>query len=260
MRRWSCSRSDETHAASSKEYMKKIVFLGLLLSLSAAQAQAQSGLARAKAALPPEAAQTLEQTVAAARARGLPTEPLIDKALEGVAKNRPAALILSVVRQKVELLGRADAALRPFGPPTSSDVVATADVLQRGVSEDVVKKVRAGGRSGEPIGMALHTLADLRDRGVPVDVALEVLNSWRERGGQADELRELPAEVERLVRAGASPSAAGRSVAAAVKAGRKPVTPPGLDKAKNQGKGKANVPVSPGTNPPGKGKAKGKKN
>ena len=259
MRRWSCSRSDVADTASSIKYMKKTLLLGLLLSLGATQAQAQTGLARAKAALPPEAAQSLEQTVAAARARGLPTEPLIDKALEGTAKRVPPAMILNAVRQKAELLGRADAALRGYGPPASADVVATADVLQRGVSEDVVKKVRAGGRSGEPVGMALHTLADLRDRGVPVDVALDVLNSWRERGGKTDELRELPAEVERLVREGASPSAAGRSLASAMKDGRKPTAPPGQTKDKAGPKGKK-VPVSPGVEPPAKGKGKPKRN
>lgn len=240
--------------------MNKILLLGLMLPLAAAQAQAQTaaqtGLARAKAALPAEAGRALEQTVASAQSRGLPTEPLIDKALEGTAKRVPANLILNAVRQKLDLLARADATLRPFGPPSLADVTSTADVLQRGVSQDVVKRVRGGARAGEPIGMALHTLADLRDRGVPVDVALEVLSSWRTRGGRPDELRELPAEVERLVRQGASPSAAGRSVAAAMKEGRKPAAPPGQLRDKTP-KIK-NVPVSPGADAPGRNKPKKK--
>jgi hypothetical protein len=231
--------------------MKKMLLLGVLLPLMAVEAQAQTGLARAKAALPPEAGVALEQTVAGARARGLPTEPLIDKALEGVAKRVAPAMILSAVRQRVELLARADAALRPYGPPSAADVTTAADVLQRGVADDVVKRARAGGRSGEPIAMALHTLADLKDRGVPVDVALEVLQSWRQRGARPDQLRELPAAVERLIREGASPSAAGRSVAAAMRAARKPGPPTSQspDKVK-----KKKVPISPGTPPPGKGK------
>jgi len=233
--------------------MNKIILLGMILPLTAAQAQAQTGLQRAKAALPPEAAQTLEETVAAARSRGLPTEPLVDKALEGAAKKVPPAMILNAIRQKLDLLTRADAALRPYGPPAPADVTATADVLQRGVSDDVVKRVRAGSSKDEPIGIALHTLADLIDRDVPVDVALDVLNSWRERGARADELRELPAEVERLVRGGASPSAAGRSVAASMKARGKPSGPPGQNRDR-AGPKKKNVPVSPGTQPPGQAK------
>jgi hypothetical protein len=54
---------------------------------------------------------------------------------------------------------------------------------------------------------------------------VDVINSWRERGGRNEELRELPAEIDKLIRMGASPSAAGRSVATAAKQGRRP---PGL--------------------------------
>lgn len=253
MQLWLCKRSDAQATHSSIRMMNKILLLGMILPLAAAQAQAQTGLERAKAALPPAAAQTLEETVAAARSRGLPTEPLVDKALEGVAKHKPAPMILNAISQKLDLLTRADAALRPYGPPAPADVTATADVLQRGVSDELVKRVRAGARQGEPIGIALHTLADLLDRDVPVDVALDVLNSWRERGARANELRDLPAEVERLVRGGASPSAAGRSVAASMKARGKPSGPPGQQRDR-AGPKKKNVPVSPGTPPPGRGK------
>lgn len=236
--------------------MNRIKLLGLLFLLVAAPAQAQTGLQRAKAALPRDAARELEQTVAAARKRGLPSEPLVDKALEGAAKRVPPANIISAVRQKLDLLSRADAALRPFGPPSAADVTATADVLQRGVSVDVIKKARAGQRKGEPIGLALHTVADLVDRGVPANVALEVLSSWRERGGQSEQLRRFPAEVERLIRSGASPSEAGRSVADAERRGRA-VGPPGRDGGRERARGRGNE-RRPET--PAAGKGKGRKN
>jgi hypothetical protein len=206
--------------------MKTITLLGLLFLLATAPVQAQTGLQRAKAALPRDAARAFEQTVVGARKRGLPTEPLVDKALEGVAKRVPPSVIVAAVRQKADLLARADAALRPFGPPTAADVTSTADVLQRGLSVDLIRKVRAGRGKGEPIGLSLHTVADLIERKVPASVALEVIHSWRERGGQSERLRELPAEVEKLIRMGVSPSAAGRSVAEAARQGRPP-TPPG---------------------------------
>jgi hypothetical protein len=205
--------------------MKTITLLGLLFLLATAPVQAQTGLQRAKAALPRDAARAFEQTVVGARKRGLPTEPLVDKALEGVAKRVPPSVILAAVRQKADLLARADAALRPFGPPTAADVTSTADVLQRGLSVDLIRKVRAGRGKGEPIGLSLHTVADLIERKVPASVALEVIHSWRERGGQSERLRELPAEVEKLIRMGVSPSAAGRSVAEAARQGRPPTRP-----------------------------------
>jgi hypothetical protein len=192
--------------------MNRITLLGFGLLFAAAPVQAQTGLQRAKAALPRDAARSLEQTIANARKQGLPTEPLVDKALEGVAKRVPPTAILKAVRDRSALLGRAHAALRPFGPPAGVDVTSTADALQRGVSIDVVRKVRAGRRRGEPVGMALHTVADLMDRKVPPNVAVDVVNSWRKRGGRNEELRELPAKVDRLVRSGVSPTAAGRSI------------------------------------------------
>ena len=93
--------------------MKKITLLGLFLVLAAAPLSAQSGLARARKALPPEAGRQLEQIIASARARGLPTEPLVDKALEGVAKRVPPSVVLNAVRQRVDLLARARQARLP---------------------------------------------------------------------------------------------------------------------------------------------------
>lgn len=233
------------------------LILGLLLA-TAAGAVAQTPLDRAKAALPADAARGLEQAVANARTRGLPADALVDKALEGVAKHAPANLILDAVRRRLEQLGRADAALRSYGPPRANDVVSAADALQRGVGEDVVKRVRSGAHEGEPVGLAIHVLADLMDRGVPVDVGFEMLSSWRAHGADADELRQMPAAVDRLMRDGESPGAAGRAVAATV--GRaKGVTPPGLLKKANpkanSGNGRVGPPVPPGAGPPaGKGK------
>jgi hypothetical protein len=228
--------------------MKRTFLLGMFLLIAAAPLQAQAGLQRAKAALPRDIARALEQTVANARKRGLPTEPLVDKALEGVAKRVPPSVVLNAVRQKADLLARADAALRPFGPPTAADVTSTADVLQRGLPVDVVKKVRAGRRKGEPVGLSLHTVADLIDRKVPPAVALDVIDSWRQRGAHNDQLRELPAEVEKLIRMGVSPSAAGRSVAEAARQGRSPA-PPGKPSdrpiSRREQRDRGGAPVTP---------------
>ena len=214
--------------------MKKNLLLGLLILLVAPPLAAQTGLQRAKAALPRETARQLEQTVVSARKRGLPTEPLVDKALEGVAKGAAPSVIMNAVRQKVDLLGRAHAALRPFGPPTAADVTATADVLQRGVSPEIIKQVRAGKKRSEPVGLSLHTVADLLDRRVPAKVAVDVISSWRERGGRNEELRDIPMEVDKLIRMGATPSSAGRSIATSVRQGRPP-SPPGAKPTSSRG-------------------------
>lgn len=217
------------------------------LSARPAAAQDPARYARAKAALTPQAAAQFEAAVTAAKARGIPVDPLVDKALEGVAKRIAPDRIVAVVRARADQLGRAQALLRAGAmTPAPADVTAVADALQRGVPESAVLQLRAGARAGEPIALAVHTLADLIQRGVPVDVALDVLSAWRARGADPAELRELPAAVERLIRQGVLPAQAAASVAATLRAGRGPGTlVPG---ALVPGRGRS--PLPPGVGPP----------
>ncbi|MGH7466367.1 MAG: hypothetical protein ACRENP_00120 [Longimicrobiales bacterium] len=155
--------------------------------------------------------------VANARSRGLPTQPLVDKVLEGRAKRAAPDKIIVVVREKLDKLARAQTITRSR---SSLEIITVADALQRGVDEATIRRVRAEARSREPVGLAIHTLADLLDTGVPRDVALGMIAGWRSRGAAASELRELPAAVERLVRQGATAPLAGGAVASALRSGR----------------------------------------
>src|SRR5690606_40418578 len=78
------------HAAATQNYT-----LPLHDALPIFAAQVKGNLARARAVLPPDAMRDLERAVEAARARGLPTEPLVDKALEGAAKDRKSTRLNS---------------------------------------------------------------------------------------------------------------------------------------------------------------------
>lgn len=195
-----------------------------VLAGSAIGAQVNGNLARARAVLPPDAMRDLERAVEAARSRGLPTEPLVDKALEGAAKGVPVERILAVVGQLLEELERAHALLAASGTPAPADVTAVADAIRRGVPEEAIRSLHSGSAPGEPIALAVHTLADLLDRGVPVDAALDVFSAWRSHGARSETLRELPAAVERLIREGALPAQAAAAVATAVRAGHGPAT------------------------------------
>src|SRR5262245_13686150 len=172
---------------------------------------------RARASLDGSYRAAFTEIVASARARGLPVEPLIDKTLEGKAKRRPQDEIIAVVRKRMNYLERAQS----LGKYRSSvDLIAVADALNRGLDEKTVRQLRAGARANEPIGLAVHTLADLIDNKVPRAIAMDMITGWRSRGASASELRELPASVERLVRQGATPSLAGSAVATALLSGR----------------------------------------
>lgn len=185
-----------------------------------AQEASAQAVARAKARMSTQAAAQFEQTVRATRERGLPTGPLVAKALEGMAKGIPGERVVVAVRGLADRLAQADAILSVRGKPAAVEVAAVADALQRGVPEDAVRRVHKDARPGESVALSVHALADLMDRGVPVAVGLEVIGAWRGRGADPARLHEIPAAVERLVRQGVMPAHAGAAVAAGVKLGR----------------------------------------
>jgi hypothetical protein len=222
-----------------------------------ASAQELSRLERVRAELPADAARSIERTLAEARRLGIPTDPLIDKALEGAAKQVQPARIVEVVQGLAQRLHHAQQLLDASASP--SDITAVADALQRGVPDEAVRALGTEVPRGASVAASVHTLADLLDRGVPVGVALDAVKEWRGRARDAAELRELPAAVERLIRDGVLPEQAAAAVASAVRGGGRPATagpPPGVGAGKAPGP-QTGVPVAPGKGN-GKGNGKGK--
>ncbi len=228
----------------------------VLLSASAAAAQQErvEEMARIRAGLPPEAAEQIQQVMNRARNEGLPTDPLLDKAVEGLAKGVSAPMIVGAVDRLAAQLGEARSLLQA-GPDARTgvrgptEVAAVADALRRGVPQQAIRHMAERSRRGEPLALAVHTLGDLIDEGVPVDEAVAVLDAWRGRGARADELRDIPAAVERMIRQGSLPAQAAAAVAHAMHQG----TPPGLmgDGPPGRGHGKPGTPpVPPGAGPP----------
>jgi hypothetical protein len=230
--------------------MTKMLGLMLALGLGALPINAQEvdgRLARIRAQLPEAAVQQIEAQIAQAREQGLPVEPLLDKAVEGIAKQVPGDRIVGAVGSLAVELGQARALLAD-GEPPAADVSAVADALRRGVPESAVQRIAGSAGEDEPVALAVHTLGDLMDRGVPVDQAVTVLEVWRARGAQVGELRQLPAAVERLIRQGVLPEQAAAAVAGAMRG----ATPNAMGDAEGKGQG---PPIPPGSGPPsGKGK------
>lgn len=227
----------------------------MLLVATGAGAQDPGALERIRAALPADQAAAVEAVLTRARERNIPVQPLVDKALEGMAKHAPPPLVVRAMEQLSQQLGEAQALLRDGQPPSTADVAAVADALRRGVPQGAVRSLRAQRGPGQPIALAVHTLGDLLDRGVPVDGALDALNAWNERGASADDLREMPAAVDGLIRRGVMPGEAASAVASAMRAGMPPGAAGPPDHA--MGKGKAGAPgmtqrppVPPGSGPP----------
>lgn len=211
----------------------------LVFSLAAGASLAAQDARLAERLEPPVLA-GVSRVVDSVRAVGLPTEPLVDKALEGASKRASGDRILTAVRGLAADLGAARAALgRRAG---QSELIAGAAALRAGASRNDLSRLRSE-REGT-LTVPLAVLANLMARGVPSDTASAVVISLAARGAPDAEFTELQREIERDIGTGASPAAAasvrgkGRGEGSNPEAGR-----PG-----NPGRGRG----APGADNPGR--------
>ena len=146
-----------------------------------------------------------------ARAAGLPTEPLVQRALEGATKGAPGTLIASAVQRLAADLGRARTALGASA--TSPELEAGAAALRAGAGPAVLAQLRRSRR--QTITVPLAVLTDLVASGVPVDSAAAAVLALAASARDAD-LIDFRRAVERDIALGAAPTAATAAAAAGV--------------------------------------------
>lgn len=140
-----------------------------------------------------------------ARTRGLPVDPIVDKALEGATKRAPSARIQAAVKS---LLGRLELARDALAPnPTPRDITAGADALAYGATRQALQTMRAI-RPNESIAVPLGVLTQLVASGIPVARATRVVADLLRRGARDEQLIALNDDVRSYVAAGATPEVA----------------------------------------------------
>jgi hypothetical protein len=140
-----------------------------------------------------------------AHAEGIPSEPLVQKALEGASKHADGARILTAVHMLAGELGDARAALGPSS--TDAEVIAGASALHVGIAPAALARMRASRTRGS-LTVALAVLSDLIARGVPGDTATTVISALTGAGAPDAELLQFQQGVERDIAQGATPAAA----------------------------------------------------
>jgi hypothetical protein len=137
--------------------------------------------------------------------RGVPTDPLMAKALEGVAKKASTAAIRDAMNALEKRMRRAQDLL---GKDASVDELAAgADALSVGVSEKTLARMRkvAPRRS---IALELGVLTELVARGVGPSKASEWVLSLMARNATGVQLTALSNDVQGDVAAGLNPEVA----------------------------------------------------
>lgn len=151
--------------------------LWLGLALVAAPLAAQSARGRLEGRVPGAAIPVVDSLVQRALAEGLPTEPLIQKALEGGAKQVTVPRIVAAVQVSLGQLRDARDLLIRAGdepPATPGEVTTVAWAVRRGLPRPVVERVVAA-LPRPPRASAMHAVADLAAHHFDPDSAADLI-------------------------------------------------------------------------------------
>jgi len=187
--------------------MMRALIVFAVVALPATLVAQETRSARLEGKLDGETQAAVLRTLDSARTRGLPLEPLVDKALEGATKRAAGARIEAAVSMLMRRLEAARDALAPN--PGPRDIAAGADALAYGATREALVTMRAI-RPNESLAVPLGVLTQLVASGVPVARATRVVADLLRRGARDEQLIALNNDVRTFVAAGASPQA-GRS-------------------------------------------------
>jgi len=185
---------------------------GWLQSASAQTEALPDPAASLRDRLDPPTRVAVQAVIDSAAANGLPTRPMVSKALEGSAKGAPAPRILAAVR-----LLSADLTIARNALGVEADeetLVAGVGALRVGAPAPYLRELRATHR-GPSIAWPLAVLADLVSRGVPVDTAAGVILGLARAGAVDAAYTQLEEQVRQDVSAGVPPGTAAAARAAA---------------------------------------------
>ncbi|MGH7655463.1 MAG: hypothetical protein ACREN6_12450 [Gemmatimonadaceae bacterium] len=176
----------------------------LLIALTGASAGAQQD-AQVSAIRDNATRTVVMEQLSIARDRGVPREPLLSKALEGVAKSASSTAIRSAMAALQKRLTRAHDLLGASA--TVDELSACADAIYVRVPDKTIKLMRdaAPRRS---IAVELGVLTELVARGVSPKKASQMVLDLMARGATGAQLTALNAAVQSDVAAGLPPEAA----------------------------------------------------
>ncbi|HKW40763.1 MAG TPA: hypothetical protein VJN39_05900 [Gemmatimonadales bacterium] len=173
--------------------LRSLTLIGALGALGAARLAAQSVQARLAGRIPSGAVPAVDSLVEVARQETLPTEPLVQKALEGGAKQVPAPRIVAAVQTSLGQLRDARDLLVQAGdhaPPQPAEVTTVAWAMRRRLPAPVVERLVAA-LPQPPRAAALHAVADLVAHRFDADSATDLIIDAIHQGLQGERLLDV---------------------------------------------------------------------
>jgi len=178
--------------------------IATVIALLAAASPTSAQEPRLEGRVPESIRAEIDALLDSAAAIGLPTEPIVDRALEGASKGAGANLILAAVRR---LTGELSDAREALGSASSeAEIVAGASAIRAGATSGDLEQLRML-RANKSLTIAAAVLADLVAVGVPADTAAAAVITLAV-GAEDVEYIAFRRNVERDIALGASPVSA----------------------------------------------------
>jgi hypothetical protein len=223
-----------------------IALLAVPLTVLSLQQGADSAIAQRLAGrVPPQIASLVGELGTAAAARGLPVDPLIQKAIEGSAKGIPEGRVAAALRLITTHLDTAAAALRDGGLPTDTLAIAAGEfAISAGLSGSDITALARTGANAAALTVGLRVAGTLAALGVPPAEDIGLVSVELRAGEPASTLLLLPAAVQAEMAKGATAAQAAAGLARAAAAQARHGPPPG------RGQGHPPPPHPPHPPPP----------
>jgi hypothetical protein len=206
-----------------------IAILALPLALLGLQ---QSIADRLAGRVSPAIAALVHELGTAAAARGLPVDPLIQKAIEGSAKGIPAERVAAAVRMVAVQLDSAAAGLRDAGAggglASDNDAIAAgAFAITAGLKSRDIAQIARGAARPSDVAVGLRVAGTLTALGVPPAETVTLVAATLQAGGPTGDLLALPGRLQSAMAKGAGPAQAATGLARAAAAQARRGPPPG---------------------------------
>ena len=178
--------------------MKRLWFALVAASLTPVMLAGQQDVsARLAGHVPPAVVAQVQRLADTAVARGLPVDPLVNKALEGAVKGALPDKIVSAVRAVLQQLDLASDALRPVGVTSANAIEAGAFAIAAGLDSGEVATVARSADRAHPAATALQVVATLVALGVPPGRGVGLVQATIRSGEPLADLVSLPSRLDR---------------------------------------------------------------
>jgi hypothetical protein len=176
----------------------------MLLSASIASAQ-HTPISRLNTALDTPTRTAVLAIIDSARVEGLPSDVLVNKALEGAGKRATGVRIVAAVRKLAGELRRSRDALGPAS--RDAEITAGAHAIHAGVTQAELTRLRRAA-VGRQLTTPIMVLTDLVARGVPAATASSAVVSLERAGLRDADFTAYQRSVRQDIDRGADPAAA----------------------------------------------------